>query len=158
MVPLIGATARQQCPCGARHFVCQRNGDYVCWSSLNQLVTPLAFVLSSGDHCSRAMNQERAHIRISSFADSAQTHLPASATLSRHQSKEGRQFASRFKARRIANRCHQSRGGQRPNARNFGNRTTGRFLSLPRCQSLLKFDYLVIEMPDVLKLITQCVE
>jgi hypothetical protein len=110
MVLLIGTPARQECPCDPRHFVCQRDGDYVCWPSLNQVLTPFALVLSSGDHCSRAMNQKRAHIRISSFADSAQTHLPAGATLLRHQSKEGGQFASRSKARPRVGAQHKGSG------------------------------------------------
>jgi hypothetical protein len=58
MVLLIGATARQQCPCGPRHFVCQRNGDYVCWSSLNKVQAELVskqveWWLSGHTHCRR---------------------------------------------------------------------------------------------------------
>ena len=102
-------------------------------------------------HHARAMDQQRAQVRIAALADTQKAAFASGRVLSRHNAEPRCQLAATLELSRIANRCHQSRGGDYAHSRNAREALRVSVVVMPSLDDELEFSDSLLKISQVLE-------
>lgn len=144
---------RQKRPDCAHVLVRQRHCRDVLVAPGQKVLQPRVgfwFAFGHPDHRPGTVNQQRAQIGVTPFADALQRRFASGRMLSRHNAEPGRELPAVLEVSGISNRGHRRARRYRPDTGNPCQFLAGAIVSMPKLDLYFQFVNLAIQLLEVI--------